>query len=68
MCLSRYWVLRRFIKCRVVYLGNWANEAVIAKFLGSKAFNFVDVLLMFADYLMYGFHVYFSRLWSRRQG
>jgi hypothetical protein len=51
-----------------MYLGKWSIEAVIAKLLGSRALNFIDLLLMFADSLMYGFHMYVSRLWSRRQG
>lgn len=38
-----------------MYLGKWSIEAVIAKLLGSRALNLIDVLLMFADSLVYGF-------------
>lgn len=38
-----------------MYVGKWSIEAVIAKLLGSRALNFIDVLLMFADSLVYGF-------------
>lgn len=38
-----------------MYVGKWSIEAVIAKLLGSRALNLIDVLLMFADSLVYGF-------------